>query len=224
VHIAAAPPAHATHPAHGAAAHAAAAHAAAQAAAAQATTAQATAAHPAPTAATERPTPPDGEHSASVDRSTPPTRAERSEPFAGARTAGRDRHTGAERPARADRAMRAERHIEVERHARTERPDRPVRPIRPTRPERPAQDDARNLVWFTINVGRSKNADPKWLIPLLCRRGGISKNAIGKIQILARETRVEIARDVSERFAAAVREPDTKDRNIHIEPVDSFAV
>ena len=79
-------------------------------------------------------------------------------------------------------------------------------------------------MWFTINIGRSKNADPKWLIPLLCRRGGISKNAIGKIQILARETRVEISRDVSERFAAAVREPDTKDRNIHIEPLDAVAI
>ncbi|HEY0193472.1 MAG TPA: DbpA RNA binding domain-containing protein [Kofleriaceae bacterium] len=91
------------------------------------------------------------------------------------------------------------------------------------RAPRPHDDDAK-LVWFTINVGRSKNADPKWLIPLLCRRGGISKNAIGKIQIFQRETRVEISHDVSARFAAAVREPDTKDRNIHIEPVDDFAV
>jgi ATP-dependent RNA helicase DeaD len=87
-----------------------------------------------------------------------------------------------------------------------------------------SHDDAHKLVWFTINIGRSKNADPRWLIPLLCRRGGISKNAIGKIQILARETRVEISREVSERFAAAVREPDTKDRNIHIEPLDAIAM
>ena len=86
------------------------------------------------------------------------------------------------------------------------------------RQERPP-DDTHKLVWFTINIGRSKNADPKWLIPLLCRRGGISKTAIGEIQILARETRVEISHDVSERFAAAVREPDTKDRNIHVKPL-----
>jgi ATP-dependent RNA helicase DeaD len=91
---------------------------------------------------------------------------------------------------------------------------------RPAHAARPSRDGARKLVWFTINIGRSKNADPKWLVPLLCRRGGISKSAIGKIQILARETRVEISHDVSERFAAAVREPDIKDRNIHIEPLD----
>ncbi|MBL0216523.1 MAG: DbpA RNA binding domain-containing protein [Myxococcales bacterium] len=78
-----------------------------------------------------------------------------------------------------------------------------------------------NAVWFTINVGRAKNADPKWLIPLLCRRGGITKQAIGKIQILARETRVEIAGNEAERFAEAARKPDAKDKNIHIERVDA---
>jgi ATP-dependent RNA helicase DeaD len=76
-------------------------------------------------------------------------------------------------------------------------------------------------VWFTINVGRSKNADPKWLIPLLCRRGDVTKRAIGKIQVLMRETRVEIAPDAAEHFAQAVRRPDDKDKHIHIERVDA---
>jgi ATP-dependent RNA helicase DeaD len=98
------------------------------------------------------------------------------------------------------------------------------RPERPARSARVNSDDAPKLVWFTINIGRTKNADPKWLIPLLCRRGGITKTAIGAIQILARETRVEISYDVSERFAEAVRQPDTKDRNIHIEPLDAFVM
>ena len=76
------------------------------------------------------------------------------------------------------------------------------------------------MVWFTINVGRSKNADPKWLIPLICRRGNVTKRAIGKIQVLARETRIEIAADAAEQFAEAVRRPDPKDPRIHIEPLD----
>jgi ATP-dependent RNA helicase DeaD len=77
-----------------------------------------------------------------------------------------------------------------------------------------------SAVWFTVNVGRSKNADPKWIIPLLCRRGGITKASIGKIQILARETRVEISADAAERFGEAARKPDAKDKNIHIERLD----
>jgi ATP-dependent RNA helicase DeaD len=76
-------------------------------------------------------------------------------------------------------------------------------------------------VWFTVNVGRSKNADPKWLIPLLCRRGDITKASIGKIQILMRETRVEIAPGTAAHFSDAVRRPDAKDPNIHIEPLDT---
>ncbi len=89
---------------------------------------------------------------------------------------------------------------------------------RTERPRRePAPDRVIEGVWFTINVGRSKNADPKWLVPLLCRRGGITKRDIGKIQILARNTRVEIAPDVSARFAVEAGKPDPKDRNIHIE-------
>ena len=33
--------------------------------------------------------------------------------------------------------------------------------------------------WFRADIGRQKNADPKWLIPLICRLGGITKKDIG---------------------------------------------
>ena len=89
----------------------------------------------------------------------------------------------------------------------------------PPRDDRPPPGG--DMVWFTINVGRSKNADPKWLIPLLCRRGEITKKAIGKIQVLAKETRVEIASDAAPQFALAIQKPDPKDRQIHIEPLDA---
>ena len=167
----------------------------------------------------ERPEPaPRGDATPAV-QAEGPAHTERPEPAArdDADTSSASRPARAERPAHPERRGRpvAADRAEYGHHARPERaahrgPD--------------ARDEARKLVWFTINIGRSKNADPKWLIPLLCRRGGISKNAIGKIQILARETRVEISHDVSERFAAAVREPDTKDRNIHIEPLDAIAL
>jgi hypothetical protein len=38
---------------------------------------------------------------------------------------------------------------------------------------------------------------------------------------LVRETRVEIAPDAAEHFAEAVRRPDDKDKNIHIERLDA---
>jgi len=105
-----------------------------------------------------------------------------------------------------------------DRYERSERPDRSERDTRDSR--KGARQPPSNVVWFTINVGRSKNADPKWLIPLICRRGKVTKDAIGKIHILTRETRVEIAASVAERFAAAALQPDAKDKNIHIERAD----
>ena len=59
-------------------------------------------------------------------------------------------------------------------------------------------------VWFRLAVGRNQNADPKWLIPLICRNGHVTKKDIGQIRIFDRETKFEIAKAAEERFAAAI--------------------
>ncbi|MBC6983386.1 DEAD/DEAH box helicase [Caulobacter sp. 17J80-11] len=58
--------------------------------------------------------------------------------------------------------------------------------------------------WFRVNVGRRNNADPKWLIPLICRLGHVTKREIGSIRIFDNETKFEIAAPVVERFGQAV--------------------
>jgi ATP-dependent RNA helicase DeaD len=60
-----------------------------------------------------------------------------------------------------------------------------------------------DVVWFRLNVGRAKNADPKWLLPLICRLGHVTKRDIGKITIFDRDTRFGIAAEAAERFAQA---------------------
>jgi ATP-dependent RNA helicase DeaD len=60
------------------------------------------------------------------------------------------------------------------------------------------------VVWFRLDVGRNKNADPKWLIPLICRIGGISKPQIGAIRTFPEETRFEIAKTHEKAFREAV--------------------
>ncbi|MGR3465043.1 DEAD/DEAH box helicase [Limimaricola sp.] len=47
--------------------------------------------------------------------------------------------------------------------------------------------------WFSLSVGRTERAEARWLLPLLCRAGDISKDAIGAIRIQDNETFVEIA-------------------------------
>ncbi|MBS0478591.1 MAG: DEAD/DEAH box helicase [Proteobacteria bacterium] len=89
---------------------------------------------------------------------------------------------------------------------------------------RPGFDDT---VWFVMNVGRRQNADPRWLLPLICRRGGITRNEVGAIRIQANETGFQIPRAIANRFAAAVIKSATQDgeddSGIRIQPVDGPA-
>jgi ATP-dependent RNA helicase DeaD len=68
-------------------------------------------------------------------------------------------------------------------------------------------------VWFKMNVGRRNNADPKWILPLLCRRGSVTKNDIGAIRIAADETFVGIAASAAARFAKSVAQPGHDEDN-----------
>jgi ATP-dependent RNA helicase DeaD len=82
--------------------------------------------------------------------------------------------------------------------------------------DRGAREQGSGGVWFRLNVGREKNADPKWLIPLICRRGHVTKPDIGAIRIFGRETKFEIVPAAAERFAAAVA--GAIDDGVKIEP------
>jgi ATP-dependent RNA helicase DeaD len=73
-------------------------------------------------------------------------------------------------------------------------------------------------VWFRAAIGRKKNAEARWLLPMICRRGGIDKRDIGAIQILETTTEFEISDRVAGSFAVRIRRPDKED-NIRIEPL-----
>ena len=62
-------------------------------------------------------------------------------------------------------------------------------------------------VWLRIDVGRMRQADPRWLIPVICTRGGITKADIGAIRVMSHETRFEIRGDVADRFELAAARP-----------------
>jgi ATP-dependent RNA helicase DeaD len=89
-------------------------------------------------------------------------------------------------------------------------PDMP-RPPRPPRPERRASDEhavahaVEGGAWFRLAVGRTNNADPKWLVPLICRVGHVTKKDIGEIRIFDRETKFEISREAEAKFREAIK-------------------
>jgi ATP-dependent RNA helicase DeaD len=73
-------------------------------------------------------------------------------------------------------------------------------------------------VWFRAAIGRKKNAEARWLLPMICRRGRIDKRDIGAIRIMDTTTEFEISERVAASFAVQVRRPDKED-NIRIEPL-----
>jgi ATP-dependent RNA helicase DeaD len=70
--------------------------------------------------------------------------------------------------------------------------------------------------WFRMPIGRQNNADPKWLIPLICRLGHVTKKDIGQIRIFDRETKFEIIAETEARFRQAVK--GAAEGDIRIEP------
>ncbi|WP_207478079.1 DEAD/DEAH box helicase [Arenibaculum pallidiluteum] len=70
---------------------------------------------------------------------------------------------------------------------------------------------AASYVLFRVNIGRSANADPRWLLPFLCRRGHVSRHEIGRIRVRAHETEFEVAAAAARRFAEAATRPPSRD-------------
>ncbi|XUU61991.1 DEAD/DEAH box helicase [Erythrobacter sp. HA6-11] len=62
---------------------------------------------------------------------------------------------------------------------------------------RPGFED---VVWFKMGVGRRQNAEPRWLLPLICRRGHITRNEIGAIRVGQTESWFQIPRALASKF------------------------
>lgn len=79
-----------------------------------------------------------------------------------------------------------------------------------------------DVSWFRMDIGRRQNADPRWLLPLLCRRGHITRNEIGAIRIGPSETYFQVPKAMEDRFRAALqrtaREGAEDETGIRIEP------
>jgi ATP-dependent RNA helicase DeaD len=74
--------------------------------------------------------------------------------------------------------------------------------------------------WFRINIGRRQNADPRWILPLLCRRGHVSRSEIGAIRITANECLFEVPGAVAARFLDAVQRTAGDDDGVEIVAVE----
>src|SRR5579871_1532024 len=93
------------------------------------------------------------------------------------------------------------------------------------RNERPHPRDraelSREAVLFRVNIGAKDNADPRWMLPLICRRGGVTRRDVGAIRIGPRETTFEISGRAALEFADAAAESDPRAPHVVVERADA---
>ena len=104
----------------------------------------------------------------------------------------------------------------------TERPAPRGRGEREERdPDKPVRSGGKHAfgggVWFRLDVGRSKGADPKWLLPLICRAGDLTKADIGAIRVFDHETKFQISAEAASKFTADIKK--RVGETPHIEPL-----
>jgi ATP-dependent RNA helicase DeaD len=67
--------------------------------------------------------------------------------------------------------------------------------------QRPAFGPSR---WFAVSVGRAQGAEPRVILPMLCRSGNLTRDDVGAIRVQDSETFVEVLLSSADRLLAAV--------------------
>jgi ATP-dependent RNA helicase DeaD len=84
------------------------------------------------------------------------------------------------------------------------RGDGPRRERTERREPRAERNDFEDSVWINLSVGRKSGADPRWLLPMLCKAGGLHRTDVGAIRIEDAHTRVELKAESAPGFLERV--------------------
>ena len=74
------------------------------------------------------------------------------------------------------------------------------------------------MALFEINLGAKDKAEANWILPLVCRRGGITRREVGAIRVARDRTVFEIDGRVAADFAANAAERDPRAPHVRITP------
>lgn len=92
-----------------------------------------------------------------------------------------------------------------------------MRPSGKQRPDRPSGVSPQ-FRWFELNVGRQDRAEPKGILRMLTRSGGVERRHIGGIRIHDRTCHFEIAIEAADRFQKRTANPAPDE--IRVRPID----
>lgn len=88
----------------------------------------------------------------------------------------------------------------ADKRERPPRGDGPRRERTEGREPRAERNDFEDSVWINLSVGRKSGADPRWLLPMLCKAGGLHRTDVGAIRIEDAHTRVELKAESAQGF------------------------
>jgi ATP-dependent RNA helicase DeaD len=77
--------------------------------------------------------------------------------------------------------------------------------------------------WFTLSLGRTHRAEPRWVLPLICKAGGITRDDVGSIKIFDDETRFQISAEKAAQFAERVARDGSGEKGVTISPAGQNA-
>ncbi|EKE75566.1 DEAD/DEAH box helicase [Oceanibaculum indicum] len=103
--------------------------------------------------------------------------------------------------------------------SRSERGTRRERGEPTERPER--SDRFQNGIWFRISLGRKHRAEPRWLLPMICKAGHVTKAAVGSIKVGDTTTEFEISPAMLESFEAAITANGSGEKGVTITRAES---
>lgn len=73
--------------------------------------------------------------------------------------------------------------------------------------------------WFRLTMGHDQFVDPKWLLPMLCRAGDLTRRDIGMIRVFEDHTFVQLHAEVGDRFEGALKPSMMMEGKCKVEPL-----
>ncbi|MGY3439578.1 MULTISPECIES: DEAD/DEAH box helicase [unclassified Marinovum] len=90
-----------------------------------------------------------------------------------------------------------------------------------TRPERTERKPFGPSTWVALSVGRDDRAEPRWILPLLCRAGGMDKDSIGAIRVQQNETFVEVTEAAAPGLMAKLDADNVLEEGVKVRPAEA---
>ena len=78
----------------------------------------------------------------------------------------------------------------------------------------------KNSTWFSLSVGSNDDAEPRWLLPMLCRTTHLTKNDIGAIRVQPTKTFIELSADCVDQFHEALGTSKKLENSIKVIQLD----